>query len=85
MKVYMYERVNVRKYEIVNVRNCECEKVWRAHGEDLGLPEQVVAVAADVEQAAMGSWIVEASAGQVQRNFGDLMEIGSFFSSSSSD
>ena len=49
----------------------------------LCLPEQVVAVAANVEEAAMGGRVVQTSTGDVQGvvNLRDLLEIDSFFSS----
>ena len=56
------------------------EAVGGAHEEDVGLPEQVVAVAADVDQAAVGGGVVEASAGQVER----VLHIWHFFKFTSS-
>ena len=41
--------------------------VGGAHGENLRLPEQVVAVAANVEEAAMGGRVVQTSTSHVQR------------------
>ena len=56
------------------------EAVGGAHEEDVGLPEQVVAVAADVDQAAVGSRVVETPAGEVER----VLHIGHFFKFTSS-
>ena len=56
------------------------EAVGGAHEEHIGLPEQVVAVAADVDQAAVGGRVVETSAGEVER----VLNIWHFFKFTSS-
>ena len=73
------------KNENVKVWKNECMKVWKseifggARGEHLRLPEQVVAVAANVEKSTMGGRVVQTSTGDVQRvgNLGDLLETDS--------
>ena len=49
------------------------EAVGGAHEEDVGLPEQVVAVAADVDQAAVGGRVAVSSSERVCRWFGTIL------------